>query len=55
MKNASSFAKGEFNMEKSKAKELAEYITEQLAELESIRKTPMIHCISPPICSISQL
>ena len=29
-------------MEKSKAKELAEYITEQLAGLEDIRKTPMM-------------
>ena len=29
-------------MEKSKAKALAEYITEQLAELENIRKTPMM-------------
>ena len=28
--------------EKSKAKELAEYITEQLAGLEDIRKTPMM-------------
>lgn len=34
--------KGVFEMEKSKGKELAEYITEQLAELESIRKTPMM-------------
>ena len=29
-------------MEKSKAKELAEYITEQLSELENIRKIPMM-------------
>ena len=29
-------------MEKSKAKELAEYITEQLAGLEDIRKKPMM-------------
>ena len=29
-------------MEKSKAKELAEYITEQLAGLEDIRKAPMM-------------
>ena len=29
-------------MEKSKAKALAEYITEQLAELDNIRKTPMM-------------
>ena len=34
--------KGVFVMEKSKAKELAEYITEQLAGLEDIRKTPMM-------------
>ncbi len=29
-------------MEKAKVKELAEYITEQLAELDNIRKTPMM-------------
>ena len=29
-------------MDKTKAKDLAEYITEQLAELEDIRKTPMM-------------
>ena len=29
-------------MEKAKVKELAVYITEQLAELDNIRKTPMM-------------
>lgn len=29
-------------MEKTKVKELAEYITEQLSDLENIRKTPMM-------------
>ncbi len=29
-------------MEKSKAEELAGYVTDQLAELENIRKTPMM-------------
>ena len=29
-------------MEKSKAKALAEYVTEQLADLDNIRKTPMM-------------
>ena len=29
-------------MEKSKAKEVAEYVTEQLAELDDIRKIPMM-------------
>ena len=34
--------KGVFDMERSKAKELAEYITQQLEELGDIRKIPMM-------------